>query len=508
MTRCFSKYACVVTLLALAATVCERGPSNLAPEEPARPSGPAKAAIGFPSVYSTFTVDPEDDSVAYRFDWGDGRVSPWSRYLPTGSTYALSHGWDTVGGYSVKAQATDRSGAISDWSVPATVSVSEDREPKWVNDSLYPYTSMLLLNDGREDLIYFGDDEGNINAVSPKGEIKHTYSQQCGDLFSGHPCWNAATGHIIAGNESGELYAFTPALEVAWHWPGNTGEQCDGLIWGTAVVNGDRVYVVREDSGLSERVYYFRDLGTEAVLMNTFAVDGDEVCDPLVLDSKGNVIFVTSWGTVGKLTPDIDSLLWAVEPGSYEIYGQAIDDEDRVYLGCGRELVVLNPDGSLAWLTSIDGPAWRPAVGANDAFIANDEGSLFAVDRTSGEIRWSTLLEHRDGGPCDEFDAPTLTENGLLYVAAACGEMLFCVDQTDGHIVWQCCLLDFPRSCRLDLCETEGASLTILPNGDIMAPVWCDALAYVRGEPQALLADAPWPKWQRDLYNTGKAGGQ
>jgi hypothetical protein len=84
MTKCLSKYACIATLLALAATACKRSPANLAPEEPARPSGPTKAAIDFPSLYSTFTVDPEDDSVAYRFDWGDGRVSSWSRYLPPG----------------------------------------------------------------------------------------------------------------------------------------------------------------------------------------------------------------------------------------------------------------------------------------------------------------------------------------------------------------------------------------------------------------------------------------
>jgi outer membrane protein assembly factor BamB len=508
MTKCLSKYACIATLLALAATACKRSPANLAPEEPARPSGPTKAAIDFPSLYSTFTVDPEDDSVAYRFDWGDGRVSSWSRYLPPGSTYTLSHGWDTVGGYAVKAQATDRSGAISDWSEPASVSVSEGREPKWINDSLCPYTSMLFLNDGSEDLIYFGDDEGNINAVSPEGDIKYAYSRQDGEIFSGHPCWNAATGHIIAGNESGELYAFTPALEVAWHWPGNSDEQCDELIWGTAVVNGDRVYVVREDSSFGERIYYFRDLGDEAVLMNTFAVDSDEVCDPLVLDSKGNAIFVTSWGTVGKLTPDLDSLLWTMQPGGDEIYGPAIDDEDRVYLGCGCELVVLNADGSLVWSTWIDGPAWRPAIGTKHVFIANDDGSLFAVNRTSGNILWSTLLEYQEGDPCDEFDAPTLTENGLLYVAASWGEMLFCVDQNDGHIVWQCSLIDDSRGCRLDLYETEGSSLTILPNGDIITPIWCDALACVQGEPGALLADAPWPKWQRDLNNTGKAGGQ
>ena len=121
----------VVVLATLGLIVCKKSLQNNPPDCPSRPVGPSSARIGYPSVFSTFTSDPDGDSIAYRFYWGDGDTTSWSRYLPGDSVFAMSHGWDSSGGFQVRAQATDRAGAISDWSEPTLVSVAGTREVKW-----------------------------------------------------------------------------------------------------------------------------------------------------------------------------------------------------------------------------------------------------------------------------------------------------------------------------------------------------------------------------------------
>ncbi|MEO0019638.1 MAG: PKD domain-containing protein [candidate division WOR-3 bacterium] len=108
-----SKSAVAVTVILLSFTVCKR---NIAPDKPTTPSGPSIGSINVSYQFSSTATDPDGDSIAIRFSWGDGDTSDWSALVPSGDTVTLSHFWQTAGTYNIQAQARDAKGILSPWS--------------------------------------------------------------------------------------------------------------------------------------------------------------------------------------------------------------------------------------------------------------------------------------------------------------------------------------------------------------------------------------------------------
>jgi len=89
---------------------------NRSPNVPQILSGPDTAWRDSACTFSATGTDPDNDSIAIRFDWGDGDFSNWSAWLRSGSAVADSHAWSQAGDYSVRAMARDYKGLVSDWS--------------------------------------------------------------------------------------------------------------------------------------------------------------------------------------------------------------------------------------------------------------------------------------------------------------------------------------------------------------------------------------------------------
>ncbi|HWM86577.1 MAG TPA: PQQ-binding-like beta-propeller repeat protein [Kofleriaceae bacterium] len=108
---------------------------------------------------------------------------------------------------------------------------------------------------------------------------------------------------------------------------------------------------------------------------------------------------------------------------------------DLVFTGFSNgTLVALRvATGSVAWLTSVKGDATRfvdmdatPAVVGEGVFAVSSAGGVYAVDRTTGLIRWRQPL----------LGAGALSTDGQrLYVAAA-DEGVYAIDLA-GNIVWR-----------------------------------------------------------------------
>ncbi len=497
----------VILLVLLGFTTCHKSPANNSPDDPFCPIGPSSATIGYPSVYSTFTIDPDGDSIAYRFTWGDGDTTPWSTYTPCGATLAMSHGWNDLGSYHVEAQATDRSGAVSEWSKPATVAIAGTREVRWNWTGSGGVTSSpLLVFDGTEHLVVFCA-EDSLYTLGLDGTARDGTDPVSGDdgIFIGQPGFCAATGHIIIGGDDGELCAFTTSLERDWHWPGNSlPGPFDELEWGAPAIRENRIYVPRWDSIAMTRVYYFLDLGNEACLMNTYALPDEELSDAPVVDPDGNVLFCTDYGNLYKLGPELDTVIWCVRIMDGMLLGPAIGQDGTIYLGSTEGYVIaVSPAGDIEWLTYLGDWTSRPAIGSDAVFVGDGDGDLYAISPTDGEIIWSVTLDT----PYSPIIAacPVLAANGLMYVLGD-EDILFCINQSDGCMLWYCICDEFAGSGRDEFDDFEP-SPTIAPNGDIIVPVWDDDnLCCVVGYPEGTLADTPWPKWQRDLHNSGSAG--
>ncbi len=88
---------------------------NKAPSVP-EISGPSTGVVGVPVEFTATSTDPEEDSVAFQFDWDDGDTSNWTDFVVSGATTAVSHTFTDSTTYSIKAKAKDKSDKESGWS--------------------------------------------------------------------------------------------------------------------------------------------------------------------------------------------------------------------------------------------------------------------------------------------------------------------------------------------------------------------------------------------------------
>jgi hypothetical protein len=94
--------------------------TNYPPEVPPQPSGQIVGQPGIDYDFSSYTTDPDQDSLFYQFSWGDG-ISDWIGPYPSGDTCTTSHTWNNSGSYNVKVKAKDIHDRECNWSDSLTI---------------------------------------------------------------------------------------------------------------------------------------------------------------------------------------------------------------------------------------------------------------------------------------------------------------------------------------------------------------------------------------------------
>lgn len=115
-----TRAAWTVIALCLLGGACRR--PNLRPFVDSLTTAPQIAIAGVACTFSATAVDPDTDMVAVRFDWGDGDVSDWSEFVPSGTPVTMAHAW-AKGKYTLHAQARDEREAPSEWSSPHQITI-------------------------------------------------------------------------------------------------------------------------------------------------------------------------------------------------------------------------------------------------------------------------------------------------------------------------------------------------------------------------------------------------
>jgi outer membrane protein assembly factor BamB len=77
--------------------------------------GPTNGLINIEYNYSAVTTEPDGDNISYYFNWGDGKNSGWTEFMPSGTIVNLSHSWGKSGTYTIKVKAKDDYGMESEW---------------------------------------------------------------------------------------------------------------------------------------------------------------------------------------------------------------------------------------------------------------------------------------------------------------------------------------------------------------------------------------------------------
>ncbi len=104
-------------------SVLMAGPlANHYPQDPQVRADWQTALPGEPLTFSATADDPDGDALEFRFMWPDGATSEWS-------AYAQEMSFATAGTYQLRSSAKDSKKAVSRWSTPLTIAVTDEYAP-------------------------------------------------------------------------------------------------------------------------------------------------------------------------------------------------------------------------------------------------------------------------------------------------------------------------------------------------------------------------------------------
>jgi len=448
------------------------------PEVPDVPAGPRWALRGDATAFTTVGCTAGNDVVSYRFDWGDGDTSAWTDWLDSGHRARVSHVWERDGVFQVRAQALSSHDLRSEWSEPRTLAVVPLRPGtvKWSYESQEGIWSMPAI--GPDGALYFGEGNG-IAALNPDGSVR--WKRDLGTEVWG-PVALAPDGAVCFFAQDGSLGMLELDGAVRWRAdtaryesPASPAMQADGSV---CIGTNDRRLL---------------EFGPDARVRWSITIDGDMWASPAIGPDRTSY-FCTGLGdrAVYAVQPD-GGVRWRFQADAHFDAAPAVGADGRIYaMDAWGTLYALAPDGTLAWRTSTgvgSGYCHSVVVGPDDAIFCLSPRGLVEVN-SNGRVVWDYVTE---GYP---YGAPAVAADGSICFLDDCLEGILRAVTPGGGLVWQ---------CRID------GGLTTSPT------IGPDATVYVAGEHDdrwvllavqgtAPLADSPWPKYKRDIANTGRAG--
>ena len=459
-----------------------------------------------------------DNQIVTRVEYAIDGTLAGADSIPDGDTFSFA--WtDTAAqvigqSYTVVATAFDAGGNHSS----DTISISIVGHMRWFwrsSDEGAMMTSAVVTNDGEEEVVmsYCWDDWSFRTIKAYSGHSKSSATTYHAEYdFDGHPALCAATGHVIVGSQEGELYALTlPALTCAWRWPGIAVESLEPFSsFGAPAISGNAIYVGRdEDLDTLYRLYKFTDAGGSVSQSAAYAMASHSVVDAPAIGADGSVYFGTDSGYLVKIDANLTAPVWRkhlMRVG--DVYGPIIGSNGTIYCGTdsGR-LYAHSPSGALEWAVVLDAIGARPALGRSALFLGTEAGTVYSIDPATGAINWQKSFS-----PNGSFETtPVVAANGYVYFQND-NDVLYCLKQTDGTVMWVCDCNRYlpgggriggPRPPRKAGLTDYDPNPSITAEGDIIV-VGRHALFCVAGDGSRLDVSAPWPKWQKNLFNTGK----
>ncbi|MEO0115901.1 MAG: PQQ-binding-like beta-propeller repeat protein, partial [candidate division WOR-3 bacterium] len=411
--------------------------SQISPNIPATPSGPSNGSINIPYNFSSSTTHPDGDSISIRFDWGDGNISNWSSFVPSGQTVTMSHSWSSAGVYYVKAQAKDKDGATSAWSNSHQIRIINPNAPPCRPTIIGPpfgqpnirYTFKTIVWDFEGDSVAVKFFWGNgrtptwTRFYASGDTIQDTITYTTEDTFTIKVVAKDKLGNI---SDTSDVFQFVVNAGV---WSYITNEK---FISSPALITNSQNRVTHIIIGCTDGFVYCLDsLGTlkwryPEIAHWTGASFYSSPCigpDGTVYigDEEGKLHAINSTNGTAKWTPFVASADFNSSP--------AINATgDRIYIGClnGTLYAVNTADGSLAWaylaLASITA---SPAIASDGAIIFGDEGDSgrIYILNPNGTVRHIFIT------PAPIVSSPAISGSKIYFAA---GDTLFYALDTNG----------------------------------------------------------------------------
>lgn len=536
---------------------------NRAPAEP-NVTGPSIGRRGRLYRFRWSAVDPDGDSVAARFDWGNGDTSIWSAYVPTGVEATEDYAWPDSGLYSVKAQAKDKEGALSAWSAahemdtrnysPLTPSTPEG-PIEGARGVMHDFSSSASDPNGDSILLRFSWGNGDTSSWGDPVPSGRTVTRS--------KAWDVPGSYWIKAQAKDPDGAVTPwsdstvisiAPDLKWRY--NTGSP---NLSPPALAHDGTAYFGCND-------FYVYAIDAAGTLKWRYRTTSAVVTAPAV--AADGTVYVGSGGNLTAINPD-GSHKWSYNIALVRVTSSpAVGADGAIYVGTSDyALRAVNPNGTLRWRREFDGdvnssPAiaadgtvyvgsgdtyihavnpsgtvkWSyptgsavsssPAVDADGTvYVGSNDGYLYAL-APEGILRWRILVNTRG------VASPVVGVNGMVYVGSAV-DGLYAISQ-EGTVVWQFLTggsvlttpavtadgavifgTDYGDLCAVNVngllrwwYRTSGQNITPPAIGD-------DGTVYFGSDDRHLyavqgtspLAPSHWPKFRHDNRNTGRVGG-
>jgi hypothetical protein len=535
------------------------------PSPPAVPWGSSACSIGDTATFYTTGTHPSGDSLSFHLDWGDGTRSNWTALAAPGDTVAFTRDWLTPGTYSVRAQARDPRGRESEWSdaftftvrdttnhQPGTPALPSGPDTAWAYDR--PEFRTVAVDPDGDQLMYrvagagdtgvwtgpvnsgdtftgrlcpvdSGPQPARCQVMDTRGRVSD-WSPACTIYVrpvllpfwttdaAGRGCPAVGDGTVIYTGDWDGIYAVIghgiPRWQRAASCPGSIALGPDGTVLFCDDIEDPRyqgVRALRADGTDRWRFECRPATATPAVGADGSVYFGCRDSCFYALDSAGNVLWQDSLGDNDfgdpVLGPDRtiyvrlrDSLIaldsaggirWTIPAHSHPGFGIAIGADGTLY--CGDSLAAIRPNGSVVWRRDTRSTA-APAIGPDGTIYQPSNDTLFAIG-PDGTTKWAFASGYGTG-----VSTPAVAADGTLFITTltAMETSLLRVLDPNGQEVRRGVFAGGP--------SPPGPAAP--GNDGIIYVSGVGSLYAFRGTSR--LANAPWPKYRRDLSNSGRAG--
>ncbi len=341
--------------------------------------------------FGVVVQDPDADSVAVRFDWGDGDTSGWSAPVASAETVLGRHTYATADTYYLTCQARDESWLLSGWMTARAVDMTgtgntlPDAPSKPTGPASVVVAQVCTLTTAATD-----PDSGSISARFDWGD---------GDT-SGWSQWQPSGSQFTAARGFDRAATLSVRAQVR-DWDGGVSPWSEPLVVSVAAGTqpGEPIWRL----GLS---------GSSPALA-----------------PDGTIYIVTARGLYA-VGPD-GTTRWRFDSPSLPCSSPSVGPDGTIYYWVMDTLYAVRPDGTRRWTAHVDDYPYPevavPAIGADGTIYAAAGDTLYAFD-ADGLSRWAFPA----GGSFSS--APAIGADGTIY--AGCWDRYLYALRPDGSVKW------------------------------------------------------------------------
>jgi outer membrane protein assembly factor BamB len=358
-----------------------------------------------------------------------------------------------------------------------------------------PLSGIALAPNGT---VHFAASDG-IYALSPGGLLLWKAPLLSGPVIAAPTL--ASSGTLFAASQSGKLFALDTSGTLVWQ----SVDTQHKFFTPPAVGNSDALYVTDEYTDLFafspsqgrnliwKQMTYTPTGSKDDILLgnNTSYGTGEWRSSPVI--GSDEMIYLAHQQWLYRLNLHGDAL-WFIQLPSEKLGFLAISGDGMVYVEGHNPalLYAIGHDGKQRWAVRLSNRLQASPVVDNGGVIYFCDSDFVKAILPDGESKWFTKADCNSGA--------VLAADGTLYLGMDIREpgqnsrsSFLSAFSSDGHLKW-----------KIEVQGSVREAPTIAPDGTIFFTT-DKGYAYAVSDAGSPPMDSPWPRFQHDAQNSGRA---